>query len=466
MIKNTFFESGNIALEFTNAEFGDPRLADRLKAMSMALMRDPSSSLPDVFGDSAGTEGCYRFLRNERVCFDAILLPHQQQTMRRAQLETEVLIVHDTSEFRFSSPRQDLGLMTGSKEGDGFYGHFSLALGGDNFKIPLGVINTQLYIKKTKKGYRSPAAQRKDPTRKTLCWFEGVQQSQKKIKESAIHVMDREADFFEHLSQLKDINARYVIRVCRDRWVNDEKTPLLYETLKKQEVRLEREVVVSKRAKSIFPNGQKDHPKREMRTARLIATACQVELERGHHHPRALNKTIAINVVHVFEPSPPLGEEPVDWKLYTTQPIDSPEQISRVIDIYRARWTIEEYFKVLKTGCSYEERQLESKKTLTNLLGIFIPIAWMLLNLRSQARSCPSAPANEVFSESQISILKIKTNLKKVAEPTVQDVYRAVAALGGHLTQNGPPGWLVLWRGMKKLLNLQEGWEARERCDQ
>lgn len=137
-----------------------------------------------------------------------------------------------------------------------------------------------------------------------------------------------------------------------------------------------------------------------------------------------------------------------------------------MIDIYRARWTIEEYFKALKTGCAYEKRQLESQKTLTNLLGILVPIAWMLLHLRAKERNYPLAPATEVFSKTQIAILKIKTKLGKVDEPTVQDAYKAVAGLGGHLSQNGPPGWQILWRGMRKLLNLQEGWETRERCDQ
>jgi hypothetical protein len=189
-------------------------------------------------------------------------------------------------------------------------------------------------------------------------------------------------------------------------------------------------------------------------------------LVRGHHHPTDLKAVITVNVVHVFEPNPPTDEPAIDWKLYTTEPVESAQQISRVIDIYRARWMIEEYFKVLKTGCAYEERQLESQKTLTNLLGVFVPIAWMLLHLRSQARQRPTAKATEVFSISQITILKAKTKLKKVVEPTIEEAYWALASLGGHLTQNGPPGWQVLWKGMRKLLDFQEGWEIRERCDQ
>ena len=41
--------------------------------------------------------------------------------------------------------------------------------------------------------------------------------------------------------------------------------------------------------------------------------------------------------------------EPVDWLLLTSEPIDTDEQILEVVDIYRARWLIEEYFSALKT---------------------------------------------------------------------------------------------------------------------
>ena len=30
------------------------------------------------------------------------------------------------------------------------------------------------------------------------------------------------------------------------------------------------------------------------------------------------------------------------------------------MNIYRTRWTIEEFFKALKTGCLYEQREFES----------------------------------------------------------------------------------------------------------
>jgi hypothetical protein len=46
--------------------------------------------------------------------------------------------------------------------------------------------------------------------------------------------------------------------------------------------------------------------------------------------------------------------------------------------------------------------------------------------------------------------------------PSAQDALRAVAQLGGHIRNNGPPGWQVLGRGYESLLLVQLEWIARE----
>ena len=34
----------------------------------------------------------------------------------------------------------------------------------------------------------------------------------------------------------------------------------------------------------------------------------------------------------------------------------------------------------------------------------------------------------------------------------------AIAELGGHIRNNGPPGWLVLRRGFERLFSIEQGW--------
>ena len=82
------------------------------------------------------------------------------------------------------------------------------------------------------------------------------------------------------------------------------------------------------------------------------------------YHDKTPAERLTVNVVDVFEPQPPLDEEPIAWTLLTSQPIDTVEQQIAIVDIYRARWLIEEFFKAVKTGCDYEAKQLESKETL------------------------------------------------------------------------------------------------------
>ena len=154
-----------------------------------------------------------------------------------------------------------------------------------------------------------------------------------------------------------------------------------------------------------------------------------------------------------------------------TEPIATRQQVEKVVDAYRARWTIEEYFKALKTGCAFEKRQLESFTALRNALALFSVIAWRLLLMRTIARTHPSASASTVATARQLRVLR---SLAKLDDPRIRhvqlpqsasaaDVLLAVAKLGGHIDQNGPPGWQVLGRGYDSLLLIELGWSARDR---
>jgi len=51
---------------------------------------------------------------------------------------------------------------------------------------------------------------------------------------------------------------------------------------------------------------------------------------------------------------------------------------------------------------------------------------------------------------------------------TVHEFFYALARLGGHQNRkgDGPPGWLVLWRGWTKLQAMLDGYDVarRTRC--
>jgi hypothetical protein len=165
-----------------------------------------------------------------------------------------------------------------------------------------------------------------------------------------------------------------------------------------------------------------------------------------------------VNVVHVFELGSPPGEPRVEWVLLTSEPIETKQDVENIVRGYRVRWVIEEYFKAVKTGCAFESRQLESAQTLEALLGYTLLVAYALLLMRSLSRQERDEPATVLLSPTQLKILQLKVK-KLPREPTVRQALLAVAGMGGHLKNNGDPGWRTLSKGWSKLLALEEGYE-------
>jgi len=187
-------------------------------------------------------------------------------------------------------------------------------------------------------------------------------------------------------------------------------------------------------------------------TSALSTTLCRPDLSR------ASQKTLTVNVVIVRELEPPEGQAPIEWRLLTSESIETTQDILRVVAAYRARWLIEEYFKAIKTGCSYEKLQLETLHGLKIALSFCFAIAWHMLLLRTVARDAPKVPARALMTRVQIGVLlaiaampKNPWSVKLNADPNATDLLYAVARMGGHIKNNGPPGWLTLARGFHVL---------------
>jgi hypothetical protein len=170
------------------------------------------------------------------------------------------------------------------------------------------------------------------------------------------------------------------------------------------------------------------------------------------------SQSLSVNIVSVREVKAPRHEEPVAWLLITTEPVDDERQILKVVDCYRGRWRIEEFFKALKTGCAFEKHQLDSKQTLLNALALFVPVAWHLLRLRTAARSTETSAARTVLDDEQLIVLRRASRSPLPKTLSARDALLAIAGLGGHLPSNGEPGWQVLGRGYQDLLMMVAGY--------
>jgi hypothetical protein len=449
-----------IADEVADAEFGDLRLAKRLTALVTSIVDRPAESFPKAL-DDAELEAAYRFFGNDSVTPDAILAPHFRQTAKRAAGHERVLVVHDTSQFEFngSVTREGLGRLV--NPGQGFFGHFSLAVAANGTREPLGLLAIQTIFRLDKP---KPKSQRKssDSRGESARWPQGIEAAEQLLdgRTRAIHIMDREADSYPILSCLHDAGHSYVIRAFQNRVLVGEDEQHLKDAAKAAKRSFEREVPLTRRPQLPGAPGKR-HPARKGRLARLSFAATTVEIPRTAKTKKGSSKSIALNVVYVVERRPPRGEPPVEWFLLTDLSATTTDEIAFIVDCYRGRWMIEEYFKALKTGCAYEKRQLETAHSLLNAMAVLAPVAWRLLLLRHLAREAPERPASAALTPTQLEVLRAVARRPIPDKPTVKEAMLAIAGLGGHLPRNGDPGWLVLGRGMHDLLLLELGWRAR-----
>jgi hypothetical protein len=195
--------------------------------------------------------------------------------------------------------------------------------------------------------------------------------------------------------------------------------------------------------------------------AKLKISAFQAKILRPQLVSQDLPEAVTVNVVRAWEPNPPKGTSAVEWILLTTEAIATPEDILAVLEGYKTRWVIEEFFKVLKSGCAYEKRELQTLHALRNALPFFVVIAAQLLSWKQLARQHLRLPDFEPVSQARIRVLRHKGLLKRDSKLWASEFLIAVAKLGGHQKSNGEPGWKVIWRGYRSLLLLEEGFLLR-----
>lgn len=451
--------------ELLGADFGDARLSDRLVALGSKVAARPGAGLPECVGNDSQLECAYRFLSNPRVNPPRMLLPHHVQTFERIAQRGEALAVHDTTELEFGGERADLGpLSSGSRQG--FFLHPTLAVTADGSRQALGVLAAHTWVRTSaprpkRNGRRlNGQASRQQPDRESERWGRQIRlvEADKPGGVSLIHVADRDSDSFEVFEAVRGL--RFVLRANHDRRVFHEDEPLhLREACELASVVVKLTVDVSSRKAKKQPGTAKSHPDRQERVATVSVRGLVVDVREPYVRD---GKRLRLHVVHAREADAPEGAEPIDWLLYTSEPIDTPEQLLRVLDIYRARWVIEEFFKALKSGCGVQSLQLETYDALRNAVALHLPVAWQLLMLRSLGRVLPDAPAQQVLTPTQIQVLRTLGRRPLSAQPTVAEAMIAVAALGGYLVTKakGPPGWMTLGRGMQRLLEFELGWIA------
>ncbi len=210
----------------------------------------------------------------------------------------------------------------------------------------------------------------------------------------------------------------------------------------------------------------KNH-QRKKRTVTLAIKFYPVKLRS----PQRLKSTKSFDIYAVYasEIEPPEGEEAISWMLLTTENVATDSDALTILRWYTYRWLIEEYHKILKSGCQVESYRLAGD-SMSVLLGFLTPIAADLLRMTYLNRTQPDSSAETILTPLQIKVLTAlssQTKTKSKSEPelgTIAWAIHEIARLGGYLEhrKKTPIGITVLWRGWLELISLCEGWELRE----
>jgi len=286
-------------------------------------------------------------------------------------------------------------------------------------------------------------------------WLDGLAQVESALGESqpVLVVGDRESDVFALFAAPRRKDTDILVRVNQNR------------ALKDAEFSRMREAVV---AAPIIGGYKLTVPRRGSRRAReaelvVQATAICVKAPR-HKTPDIVDKAVKLYIVRAREVNTPDGAEPLEWTLITSMPVKDFASARLAINAYSVRWVIEEFHRVLKSGCRVERVQFETLGRLKPVIAVLSVVAWRVLCLSKKVREEGDAPASAVCMETERRVMEKWMEMKKEKSPeirTAEQFVRAVAILGGFMGRkcDGKPGTKTLWQGLRRLEDLVQGYK-------
>lgn len=484
--------------EFGEVELGDQRLRDRLMRIMEDRAHHPDASyLEAAGGDRYAAKGYYAFIDNTRESLtpEAMLETHRKRTMQRMMSSPLALVVQDTTDLNFSTRPKTIGLgVVGSNQTSakslGLKLHSSVALTPEG--LPLGILRSVAEAPEPKGEGEKPAAERPIEEKKSFRWIQGLRDcvaAAEQMPETRLLMMaDREGDIFELFGEAERTRERVgvLVRANHNRCLEGEEEKL-WETLQASQQEVLLEVTVprqrSKQAKGSKP-AQPALPARQaqlsVRFAKISVAATRSELKSQYPEP------ITLWGIYVREVEPPAEAKPIEWMLLTTEEIDTGPQAAEMVGFYGRRWRIEEWHRILKTGCRVEERQHHTGERLKRAILMDVVLAWRIQLLTLLGREVPELPCEVFLDEWEVKVLKAlrqqrnsdrgdqrgkgskrgtpaKGSQERLEEQPLLlgEAILQVAKMGGYLARGSdpPPGAESLWKGLSRLSGMADGYQ-------
>jgi hypothetical protein len=459
--------------EMCAADLGDERLDRRAELLLSRLGARPNLSIPAACRGKAEIKAAYAFFDNEKVTFDKVLEPHIQCTRARMAERKVVLLVQDTTENdgkRPEKPVTGMGLLDDARPG--FLLHEMHAFTPEG--TPLGTAWAAI-INRTEGISHAPTAEKQRQRKHTplaekesVRWLTALQKARAIARElpgtCCICVGDSEADIYELFAEPRgDRPVHWLFRACQDRAVQGDEGGRLRDQLLAMPKLYEAELKI--RSRKAMTNGEKRARRqtRETRQASVEIRAKTVTLRPPQRPGQEKLPPVQVNVILVREPNPPQEDQPIEWMLLTTLPIETPEQVRTIVEYYCVRWWIEIFFKTLKSGCRVEERRFEDIERLLPCLALYMIVAWRTLLACRLGRECPELDCEILFEPSEWKAVWFTTYKTKPPKqpPTLQQMVHLIASLGGYIERKqSEPGPKTMWIGMQRMFDLAMAWET------
>ena len=440
-------------LNFGAAKLGHVARTRRLVKAAGLILQHPGGTLPQKLRDPAELDGFYRLANRKEVTHEAVLEPHFQRTRQlMRQADGPVLVIHDTTEIDYSGLKSVTGLgQIGNGTCRGYLCHNSLAVVADSGEV-LGLANQILARRDDVPKGESRADRCHRATRETRLWVKGstaVGPSPKGVP--WIDVCDRGADLCEYLDHKRRTEGHFVVRAKHDRnCLLEGERARLHALARDLEPLGCKEVNIS---------GGTDRVAR--RALVTIASAAIAIVPPKQSRGEYSAAPMPIHVITVREIDTPPDVEPLDWILLSDLPASDLAEADRLVRWYARRPIIEELHKSMKTGCGVETLQFTTEGALQPAIGLLSVIAVFLLSLRDAARDRERAdlPAVRFVPSWYVEVLSGWRHGESRMDWTVREFTMALGRLGGHQNRksDGPPGWLVLWRGWDTLHAMLAG---------
>jgi hypothetical protein len=439
--------------EMAGVEVWDQRCRGSLERICEQVLARPEESFSAACGSGLRQAGS-RIFGAPQMSVEKMLAGHVEQTAQRCQAHAEVIVAQDTTDVNYTTHKGATGLgpINGNPDSRGVLLHTALALTAEG--VPLGLLSQESWARDPATfGTAAQRRTRRVAEKESQKWLTGWQRVAVALPAGPCVVLgqDREADVFAFLAAPRPAHIALVVRVCPPRRVEVEAGA---EGGPGNVLAAARQAPVVGQLRVQVPR-KPGQPEREA-VLELAASAVQVKAPR-RRTADVLAGTLALWVVRATELAPPAGCKPIEWILLTTLAIDSFATASRCVPYYALRWRVERFHYTLKQGCTVERLQFEEAHTLKNALALYSIVAWRLLWLTYTAREQPQAPATEVLPPLELQVLEQAT---QAPVATAREAIRALAQLGGFPTNPSAkePGVKVLWRGLRRLEAMVEGW--------